>query len=90
MAAAACAAAACAFLVLLMLSAAAGNILWAAMSGALLMITAAFSISAWTMGSRAVRLEEFYGRIRCLRLKKPGIERTHSEEIVPKGKMPKE
>jgi len=89
-AAAAFAAAACIFAVLLLLSVTGGNMLWAGLSGALVILSVAFSVSAWTMGSRAAKLEEIYGRIRCMRLKKPGIERTHSDEIVPKGKMPKE
>jgi FtsH-binding integral membrane protein len=52
---------------------------------------AACSITAWSLMSKVSSLEKAMEEeeVICLRLKRPGIE-MREEEIVPKGKMPKE
>ena len=66
-----------------------GNTILAIVSGISLIILAMCSFSAWTVRSRISLMKEPEEEVRCLKLKRPGIERR-GEEIVPKGKMPKE
>jgi len=66
-----------------------GNIVLAAISTASLILFAACAVTAWTIRTRISALDYTEEKVMFLKLKKPGIER-YSEDIVPKGKMPKE
>ena len=59
-------------------------------SGAALILFIACSVLAWNIRSRISEINRPDENVECLRLKRPGIERTYEEEIVPKGKMPDE
>ncbi|MCL1979108.1 MAG: hypothetical protein FWG60_02995 [Methanomassiliicoccaceae archaeon] len=66
-----------------------GNMILAVISGISMVLLAASSFLAWTIRSKISEMEQADEEVRCLKLKTPGIERRE-EEIVPKGKMPKE
>ena len=66
-----------------------GDLILAVISMASLTLFAICAITAWNIRSRLSTEEKADEEVKCLRLKKPGIERR-SEEIVPKGKMPRD
>ncbi|MDR1690809.1 MAG: hypothetical protein LBR42_03050 [Candidatus Methanoplasma sp.] len=65
-----------------------GNILQAALSGIAAAMFVSCLLLALMTGSRLSSLNSVEEEISCFRLKRPGIEKK--EEIIPKGKMPKE
>lgn len=79
----------------LILSVMNGNVILAALSGAALVVFAACAVMAWMIWSK---IDTMNRTVYCLRLKKPGLDIVYNEEdgydredeIVPKGKMPKE
>ena len=66
-----------------------GNTILAVISAASLALFAVCAVTALTIRSRLLKAEKADEEVKCLRLKKPGIE-VRSEEIVPKGKMPRD
>jgi len=65
-----------------------GNMMLAVISLASLALFAACAVTAWTIRSRLSEIADTEEEVKCLKLKKAGYEGS-SEEIVPKGKMPK-
>jgi len=61
-----------------------------AMSIASAAIFIACFVTALKIRARIKEINAPPTHIECMQLKKPGIERDNEEEIVPKGKMPKE
>jgi len=66
-----------------------GNMITAAISAASLILFAACAVTAWTIRTRITALGNTEEEVMFLKMKKPGME-GYSEDIVPKGKMPKE
>ena len=64
-----------------------GNMILAAISVASMILFTACAATARTIRSRTSEMESTGEEVKCLKLKKAGIE-GRSEEIVPKGKMP--
>jgi 4-amino-4-deoxy-L-arabinose transferase-like glycosyltransferase len=67
-----------------------GNTIHLILSVAAVVIFIACAVMAWEIRSKLAELNKPKEDIECLRLKKPGIEPRQEEDIVPKGKMPKE
>ena len=74
----------------LAMSASAGIMINMILSAISLILFIACLIVALTARSKLSRLNKMEVEIKYLKLKKPGVERPQTEEIVPKGKMPKE
>ncbi|MCL1811397.1 MAG: hypothetical protein FWG41_04175 [Methanomassiliicoccaceae archaeon] len=60
-----------------------------AVSGTAFAALALCSVLAWTIRKKVSGIGSTPEEVSCMRLKRPGIERPE-EEIVPKGKVPKE
>lgn len=56
---------------------------------AAMVLFVACAIFARMLGSKMDKMQEGDDEVKCMRMKKPGIEKADEEEIVPKGKMPK-
>ncbi|MDR1403972.1 MAG: hypothetical protein LBJ20_00150 [Candidatus Methanoplasma sp.] len=87
-AAAASAAAACISGAVFVLSAAGGETVRAALSLSALILFAACAFLAMNTGPKLEAAGRADTEVRCLRLKRPGIEKRE-DEIKPKAKMPK-
>ncbi len=48
------------------------------------------AVAGWIIRSKISEMNKVEEEVSCLKLKKPGIDTARSEEIVPKGKMPRE
>jgi len=71
------------------LSVSSGNAALAVISALSLGLFTACVVAAWIIMIKTSKAEAIEEEVKCLKLKKAGIER-HCEEIVPKGKMPNE
>ncbi|MCL2031670.1 MAG: hypothetical protein FWG96_00090 [Methanomassiliicoccaceae archaeon] len=61
-----------------------GNTARTAVSLLSFIILAACAVSAWLFRARLSALNKVEKEIKCLRLKKPGIDKTYEDEILPK------
>jgi hypothetical protein len=75
---------------LLTISVAEDNIINMVLSAAALVLFIGSLLAALNARSKLARLNQSEVEVKYLKLKKPGIERQEEEEIVPKGKKPKE
>jgi uncharacterized membrane protein len=76
--------------VFLVLSISDRNALDTVLSAVALVLFIACLMVALTARSKLSRLEKTEVEIRYVKLKKPGVIREQQDEIVPKGKQPKE
>lgn len=81
--------AACISAAAVLLSVIDGEMLQVALSAISAILFVSSAILAAKIRSKVISAEEPDDEVECLRLKKPGIERSDDERIVPKGKMPK-
>ena len=86
--AAAWAVAACVSVAVFILSVIDGRVMQATLSLFAAVLFSACVFMALSIGSRLEAADGMVTEVRCLRLKRPGIEK-HGEEIRPKAKMPK-
>ena len=75
--------------VIMVLSAFGGSTINAIISAASFILFAACAAEALVIRSKISKIENADEEVRCMRLKKAGVERCDNE-IVPKGKMPQE
>jgi predicted lysophospholipase L1 biosynthesis ABC-type transport system permease subunit len=75
---------------LLAISVAEDNLINMALSAAAFILFIGCFFVALSARSKLARLNRSEVEVKYLKLKKPGIERREEEDIVPKGKKPKE